>query len=453
MHDTPPQHARAYWAPGNASALKPLLVTADGYNCSSAAARAAGWWHEHENTNDVFFNQLHSIDLRLGANPGATGVLWHPAQGTSVRDMAIDAQGAFSGLDYGPAMGYGGLDGHAAGAGGGGTLEGIRTLGGRYGLRGGGSQWMLRSIEVANASVAGWLMDTGSWNNAALDVKISGCPTALNVSQARNNVVLLDSVLTVPPGGTGLSLYDISPNETGIVFDRVTIAGGEFAVRGATAATSVKQPSVGGSTDFRAWRSGGYEYTDGVEAIDGATGRPAVFGMLKATRPDKPLPLRSKPRVARAFNVKTAGAVGDCKHDDTAALTRALAAHDVVRSLSRRSPSCVSPAWRPVALPSSVCQRHNAGFDRPPQQVFLPATQGQNGGEPSEGCYLVSDTLVLRSNATLLGEGLSLIKIAPRAAGFGDKASPKPLLRVQDDAFSRACLMDLMLDVSFPPYA
>ena len=50
---------------------------------------AAGWWSQGENANDVFYNQLHSIDLRLGANPGAVGVMWHPAQGTSVRDMSI----------------------------------------------------------------------------------------------------------------------------------------------------------------------------------------------------------------------------------------------------------------------------------------------------------------------------------------------------------------------------
>ena len=80
---------------GDASALKPLLVTTDGYNRSAAAAKAAGWWHQGENANDVFFNQLHSVDLRLGANPGATGVLWHPAQGTSVRDLSIDARGAY----------------------------------------------------------------------------------------------------------------------------------------------------------------------------------------------------------------------------------------------------------------------------------------------------------------------------------------------------------------------
>ena len=70
---------------GDSSALKPLLVTTDGYNRSAAAAKAAGWWNQGENANDVFYNQLHHLDLRLGANPGATGVLWHPAQGTSVR--------------------------------------------------------------------------------------------------------------------------------------------------------------------------------------------------------------------------------------------------------------------------------------------------------------------------------------------------------------------------------
>jgi glucan 1,3-beta-glucosidase len=395
---------------GDPSALKPLLVTADGYNRTAAAAKEAGWWHQGENANDVFYNQLHHVDLRLGANnSGATGVLWHPAQGTSVRDVSVDASGgAFSSVDYGSCTGYYNISGTDDG-GGGGTLEGIRTRGGRYGVRGGGTNWMFRSVHVADAAVAGLLLNTGSWNNVLLDVRVSGAPVAVNLSQHNNNIVMLDALLDAPPGGTGLNLFHMNPNETGIALSRVTVRGGDYVVRGPTEATSIIQAASGSST-LRAWRSGGFEFVDGQEQrLHGSRdSQLAVFGALTPARPDMPLPLRSKPRVTAAFNVLEAGAVGDCRTDDTNAIRSSLASHDI---------------------------------------VFLPATAGQNGGGPQEGCYLVSDTLTLRSNTTLLGEGGSLLKLAPHAAGFGDRAHPKPLLQTEDDRYSTTVLMDVLLDV------
>jgi hypothetical protein len=146
----------------DAAALKPLLVTSDGYNRTASAAKAAGWWVQGENANDVFYNQLHRVDLRLGeGNPGAVGVMWHPAQGTSVRDMHIDTASGHSAVDYGGATGYYKISGTTDG-GGGGTLEGITAVGGQFGVRGGGTNWMFRSLRVVNASVAGLLLNTGS---------------------------------------------------------------------------------------------------------------------------------------------------------------------------------------------------------------------------------------------------------------------------------------------------
>ena len=249
-------------------------------------AKAAGWWNQGENANDVFYNQLHSIDLRLGANPGAVGVMWHPAQGTSVRDMAIDAHGAYSGVDYGSATGYAHLNGTTDG-GGGGTLEDLRITAGRYGVRGGGTNWCFRTLRVANASVAGLHLNTGSWNNGFLDVEVSGCPVAVNLSQHNNNVVMLDSRFKLPAGGVGLKLYGVNPNATGIVLSRVVASGGDWAVRGPTEATSVKQ-AASGSTSFKAWRSGGYEFVDDKEQL-------AVFGPLTPARADAPLPQRKLP--------------------------------------------------------------------------------------------------------------------------------------------------------------
>jgi hypothetical protein len=44
------------------------------------------------------------------------------------------------------------------------------------------------------------------------------------------------------------------------------------------------------------------------------------------------------------------------------------------------------------------------------------------------GIYLVSDTLAVRGDATVLGEGLSVLRLAPASPGFGNPAAPKALL-------------------------
>jgi hypothetical protein len=244
-------------------------------------------------------------------------------------------------------------------------------------------------------------------NNVFLDTIVTGCPVAVSISQRNNNIVMLDSEFKLPAsGGTGVHLYDMDANETGVAFSRLTVSGGDFVIRGPTPATSVAQTNAG-LTKLQGWRSGGFEYVDDVEQRS-AQGEKLVFGTLVSTRPDRSLPVRSKPRVQHAYNVLDAGAVGDCKHDDTQAIQESLANYDT---------------------------------------VFLPATSGQNGGGAQETCYRVSNTLVLRSNATLLGEGGSLLKLAPSSPGFGDRTSPKPLLQTEDDPYSRSVLMDVLLDV------
>ena len=82
-------------------------------------------------------------------------------------------------------------------------------------------------------------------------------------------------------------------------------------------------------THLAAWRSGGFEYVDDQEQRSSGD-EDSNFGKLTTMRDDRPLPLRPKPTVTAALNVKDIGAVGDCRHDDTAVISKALAMHDVV---------------------------------------------------------------------------------------------------------------------------
>jgi len=118
-----------------------------------------------------------------------------------------------------------------------------------------------------------------------------------------------------------------------------------------------------------------------------------------ATQPlrDKPLPLRPRPLFhdGPIVNVFDTGAAGDGRADDTQAIQKAI---DTART------------------------------------VFLPF-----------GRYKVSDTIRLRRDTRLVGEGLCEIFLADDAPGFGNPDKPKPVLLTPDDPAGTTALADLRL--------
>ena len=129
----------------------------------------------------------------------------------------------------------------------------------------------------------------------------------------------------------------------------------------------------------------------------GILGNRAVSGGALPKWRRTPLPLRKRPLVddASIGNVYDFGAVGDGKADDTQALQRAI----------------------------NQCRT-----------VFLPF-----------GRYKVSDTLRLRRDTRLFGEGLSEIYLADHAPGFGDPDHPKPIIQTPDEPGGTVVLADLRI--------
>ena len=150
--------------------LRPVLVSTNGWGIDPTSN---DWCTDNStlggSSNNNFQTQIQHVQLHLGANPGAVGILWKVAQQTSIRMVDIVAADAAIGLDAGGGNDYAddpgcadSLKGRFPSQSGGGTIEGVSISGGRIGLRGSGSQWLFRSVFVDGSSEVG-VQIPGCW--------------------------------------------------------------------------------------------------------------------------------------------------------------------------------------------------------------------------------------------------------------------------------------------------
>jgi hypothetical protein len=294
--------------------FKPIIATAAGYNVSTNDS----WWKGDIDANCNFYTQLHNIKVQIGkGNTGATGVIWRVAQQTSIRNLTVDATEGSVGLDIGSPPGYSQFGGLTQG--GGGTVENVVIKGGKYGIRGLASQWLLRNIRIRGATVA--CMQLSPWIFSLLSVHMSDCPVGLEVNGARN-LVVLDSTFTNISNGTAI-VTDRNP----LILDRVTVSGATFVVDRVLPADAAK----GSTTSIRSWRQGpaNLSYVHGLNST-AATGGNATCGHLPPQRSDVPVPTWGRPAFDSAVSVAKFGAKGDGIADDTKAIQAAIDSADTV---------------------------------------------------------------------------------------------------------------------------
>ena len=167
--------------------------------------------------------------------------------------------------------------------------------------------------------------------------------------------------------------------------------GHSLFLENVTTDSSVKSLVDGGAATLPAAKA----FWQGVAYLGGAKSS-ASHGLVAASRMRR----ESRPRptfesAAEPANVLRFGAKGDGVHDDTEAFKQAIAASEV---------------------------------------VFVPW-----------GLFRVTDTLQLRSNTKIVGEGLAHIWLGNNSAGFDDPARPKPLILAPDDAAAEVWLADLRI--------
>ena len=390
-----------------ASGWRPLLVAVDGFNSSTAAH---AWWDNangQQATNENFFTQLHHLDILIEENnPGLVAVNWNVAQQSSLRSVRIRAASDTPvALDIGAGPEY---EHYNAGVpytlGGGGVVEDVTIQGApAIGVRVAAAQFALRNLAVASATRAALQVSQLAWSivvlnstfaavgEAAVPVEVLGAPQALPGALTLLDCRLAaEGSLFIASQGSALVLQNLQAS--------TSAAGPCQLVQGAL---PCPQPS-GGAVAL--WAQGA-AFASGAPASAGAGSGALPLPSTAAAR-EKGVPL------ACSAGRSSALLCGGSAEDPATAIPHVPRPVDFGGSAFANAveAGCSSDGVRDA----TACL---AGLLREHANVFLPF-----------GIYLLSDTLLLRNDTTLLGEGLSVLRLAPAAPGYGNPAQPKAVL-------------------------
>ena len=334
----------------------------------------ANWWTNQNN----FYRQVRNFVIDVSQVSGsATGIHWQVAQATSlshiVFKMATDGrnhQGLF--MENGS----------------GGFMSDLIFDGGKLGMWIGNQQFTFRNITVQNAQTGlnlGW-----NWAFTFKDLKIINCQLGFDMSsvnggnQQVGSAIIMDATITNTPVFVKTATTSTStPHTSGsLILDNIKLSGVGVAVQGANG------PLLSGVNFIDSWGQGQF-YADN-------SGKGTFQQGEMSQKPTKPSVLldpatgeyfqRAKPQyenyeVSDFISVKSQGAKGDGKTDDTAAIQAILTNY--------------------------------AGC----KIIYFPA-----------GIYLISSTVLVPAGTRIVGEAWPALSATGSA--FGDSTHPIPMLKI-----------------------
>jgi glucan 1,3-beta-glucosidase len=333
-------------------------------------------WHTNQNN---FFRQVRNFKIDLTGMPksSGTGIHWQVAQATSLQNIIFQMiedpsednkqQGIF--IDNGS----------------GGFMTDLTFIGGRYGGFFGSQQFTSRNMTFRNCQTAVYMNWNWLWTLNGLD--ISGSKIAIDMTaggsvQNVGSILLTDSKIADTEVGV-LSNYDpAQPGTNGtLIIDNVDMSSVPVAVKnGGTSATI-----LAGNTKIASWVQG-RAYTGGngeaVQATQTPIEKPKALLDSNGNVVTKSKPQYNSVSASSFVSVKSKGAKGDGKTDDTAAI----------------------------------------------QAVFNGIQEGQIVYF-DHGAYVMTDTVKVPKNIKIVGEIWPLI-MAGGDKNFKDQANPKPVWQV-----------------------
>lgn len=331
-----------------------------------------------------FFRSVRNFILDTRAQPAntGTGIHWQVAQATSLINLTFQMSTAAGNTQQGIFMDNGS----------GGFMSDLTFNGGRYGAFFGNQQFLTRNLKFNNCQTAIYM--NWNWQWTLKSVTIANCGVGLDVTaggaggQGVGSVVLLDSTITDTPVGVYTVKSSSSAPATGatVILDNVRLVNVQRAVANpATGATIL----AGGTLTIDLWGQGksyttsntGGTFTQGT--MTRAFAKPASL----LTNGANTFFERSRPQyeqfdVANIVSVKSQGAIGDGRTDDTA------------------------------KIQSILNSNANSG-----KVVFFDS-----------GIYLVSNTITVPVNTRIIGEAWSVIMAD--GAAFKNIANPIPVFKV-----------------------
>ncbi|QUC19167.1 uncharacterized protein UV8b_03408 [Ustilaginoidea virens] len=355
-------------------------------------------WYTNQNN---FFRQVRNFKIDLTGLPKSTGtgIHWQVAQATSLQNIEFNMiqdrssdnkqQGLF--MENGS----------------GGFMSDLVFNGGALGAFLGNQQFTTRNLKFNNCNTAIYM--NWNWVWTFHGVSINNCGTGINMANGGNvqtvgSIVLADSTISNTPVGI-TTVYD--PQQSGtngtLVLDNVDMTRN---VPVAIQNNDNKATILAGNALISSWAQG-RSYT-GATGQAGQGPRRSVPKPAALTDSTGRIVTRSKPQyndvAASSFvSVKSKGAKGDGKTDDTAAIQAVF---------------------------------NNVG---PNQVVYF-----------DHGAYVVTDTVRVPKNVKIVGEIWPLI-LAGGNSNFKDMSKPKPVFQVgRKGDVGNVEIQDLMFETQGP---
>ena len=355
-------------------------------------------WFTNQNN---FFRQIRNFKIDLTDQPmtTGTGIHWQVAQATSLQNIEffMVEDSSEENAQQGIFMENGS----------GGFMTDLVFHGGKYGAFFGSQQFTARNLEFNNCNTAIYQIWNWIWNYHGLTIKNCGVGidlTSGDNSQSVGSVIVQDATFADTPVGVR-TLYNVEQTGTNgtLILDNVDFSKNVPAAiqNGGTNTTILEGNQVVESfTQGRAYTGSKGE---AVQATRPAPNKPDVllddsgkfFTRSKPQYPDVP--------AAKFISVKSNGAKGDGKSDDTAAIQKTL---------------------------------DNLAKD---EVAFFP-----------HGAYIITDTVVIPPNAKLVGEIWPML-MAGGDKNFQDQKNPKPMLQVgKDGDVGNVEMSDFMIETQGP---
>lgn len=354
-------------------------------------------WYINQNN---FFRQIRNFKIDLTGLPKTTGtgIHWQVAQATSLQNIVFNMiqdksadnkqQGIF--MDNGS----------------GGFMSDLTFNGGSLGAFLGNQQFTTRNLKFNNCNTAIYM--NWNWVWTFHGVSINNCGVGINMANGGNvqtvgSIVLADSSISNTPVGI-ITAYNPAQSGTNgtLVLDNVDMTNNvPVAIQGDN-----KKTILAGNALISSWSQGRSYAGASGKALQGP--RAAVPKPAALTDSTGKIVTRSKPQYntvpsSKFISVKSQGAKGDGKTDDTAAV----------------------------------------------QAVFNKATADQIVYF-DHGAYLITNTVKVPKNIKVVGEIWALI-LAGGNKNFKDEANPKPVFQVGNPGdVGNVEMQDLMFETLGP---